>query len=103
MSRPASLRSTSSPFVRRKEKAGSKKLGIDMEKIDLSYNHRERAEENIDALRNLRLALIEAERDGRYAKAKKLRREINAHLEEGLYLNHSFCGSCLNVLHRCRC
>lgn len=99
MSRPASL--VIRPIPR--GKPTGQKLGLDMERIDLSFNHRSRAEENIDTLHNLRLELIDAERTDRYSKAKKLRREINHLLEEGLYLTHSFCGSCQNVLHRCHC
>jgi hypothetical protein len=103
MSRPASIRSSSSPFVRQKRKAGSQKLGLDMEKIDISYNHREADRENNLNLTYLRLELIAAERDGRYSKAKKLRRTINQALEQGLYLTHSWCQGCNNVLHNCNC
>ena len=103
MSRPAGLRSTSSPFRRERRKAGSQKLGLDMDRIELSNAHRTRMNENIDSLRFLRLQLSTAEQMGRYSKAKKLRREINQLLEEGLYLTHSFCGGCLNVLHNCHC
>jgi len=74
-----------------------------MERIDLSFNHQARAEENIETLRYLRSQLQLAEQNGRYSKARKLRREINQALEEGLYLTHSFCGGCLNVLHNCHC
>lgn len=74
-----------------------------MEHIDLSYNHRARAEENIEALQILRAQLRQAEANDQYSKARKLRRSINQYLEEGLYLNHSFCGGCLNVLHNCNC
>jgi hypothetical protein len=101
--RPASIRSNSSPFVQQKRKAGSQKLGIDMEKIDFSFNHKARDEENRDCLLTLRLQLQTAEQMGRYSKARKIRREINQLLEEGLYLTHSFCGGCLNVLHNCKC
>jgi len=78
-------------------------LGLDMERIDLSYNHRAREAENREALTNLRLDLIDAEMNGRYSKAKKLRREINQLLEEGIYLTHSWCLGCDNVLHNCKC
>lgn len=101
--RPASLRPTGSPFTKQKRKAGSKKLGLDMEKIDFSYSHKARMEENLDAQRLLRRQLQQAEAEGKYSKAKKLRRQINYYQEEGLYLTHSFCGGCLNVLHNCHC
>lgn len=101
--RPASVRSTSSPFVKAKKKSGSKKLGLDMERITPPDQHLPTDAENNDALRNLRLQLIEAERGGKYSKAKKLRRAINQRLEVGLYLTHSWCQTCQNVLHNCTC
>lgn len=82
---------------------GGKKLGLDMERIPLSNNHKKMQARLDESLQELRLALIQAEREGRYSKAKKIRRSINLRLEIGLYLNHSWCGGCHNVLHNCTC
>lgn len=103
MSQPAGLRSSSSPFVRQKRKSGGKKLGLDMTGIEPSYNHKERDASNHRILTRLRLELIQAEREGKHSKAKKVRRAINHMLEEGIYLTHSFCLGCNNVLHNCQC
>ena len=100
--RPSGLRSPN-PFVRPKKKSGSQKLGLDTEKIETSYNHNARQKENLETLRFLRSELDWAERNGRYSKARKLRRLINQELEVGLYLTHSWCYGCNNVLHNCQC
>ena len=101
--RPASVRPTGSPFVKQKRKAGSKKLGLDMDRIDDSYNHKARIAENQDDMTHLRLQLISAEAHDRYSAAKRIRRELNRLLEESLYLTHSWCLGCNNVLHNCQC
>ena len=101
--RPASLRSTASPFVKRKDKGGSQKLGIDWDKIEFSNNHRLNVELNNLMLSQLRTELLHAERDSRHSKAKKLRREINRITEDSLAIQATWCGGCLNYLHNCRC
>lgn len=82
---------------------GGLKLGLDFTQIELSNNHKAHLRANTNQLAELRQALIWAERDGRYSAAKKLRRAINQHLEQELYLSHSWCGSCHQVLHNCQC
>jgi hypothetical protein len=82
---------------------GGKKLGLDMERIDFSNNHNERLAEVGRLLEILRRELNLAQRDGRRSKEKKLRRMINQELEVELYLRHSWCGGCHNVLHNCTC
>lgn len=103
MTRPSGLRPQSSPFVRRREKPGAKKVEIDWDKIDDSYNHRLNQQVNIMALKNLREDLIQAEADGRYSKARKIRREISQYLEANLALSATWCRGCLNYLHNCKC
>jgi HKD family nuclease len=80
---------------------GGKKLGLDTE--FRSNNHRGELERNTRYLENLRIALVRAERDGRYSAAKKIRREINKCQEVELLIRHSWCGGCFQVLHNCRC
>jgi len=82
---------------------GGKKLGLDLDRIASSMNHRQRLAEVQETLHYLRLELCRAEREGRYSKAKKIRRAINGELEVELYLRHSWCGGCKNVLHNCIC
>src|SRR4051812_11652482 len=102
MTRPASLRPQRA-FIGKNKKVGSKKLEIDFEKIDDSYNHRLNNDLNFETLSHLRQELIYAETNGRDSKAKKIRRQINQLLEEGLALQATWCGTCKQVLHRCRC
>jgi hypothetical protein len=102
-SRPASIRSRQNPFVKAKKKAGSKKLGLDLEKIPESTNLREQILENAEELRWLRIEMVRAENDGRRSAAKKLRRQINQELEAQLYLHSSWCLGCNNVAHNCQC
>lgn len=101
--RPASLRSTASPFMKRKDKGGSKKLELDYDHLEESHNHRLASDLNLAALTRLRRELREAEAMGAYSKAKKLRREINKQLEQGLYIQGTWCPGCNNYLHRCQC
>jgi hypothetical protein len=103
--RPASVRSTSSPFVKQKRKAGSKPIEIPYDQMEESFNHRLESDLNIESLQRLRRELQAAEdRLGPTAsKTKKLRREINRQLEQGLYLQGTWCRGCLRVLHLCRC
>lgn len=103
MTRPAGLRSQGSPFVRQKKKGGGQKLGLDLERIVPSYNHKQREVDNLEALQFLRDELQLAETEGRYAKARKIRRLINQELEVNLYLRRSWCYGCDNVLHNCQC
>jgi hypothetical protein len=103
MSRPASVKSTSSPFVRRTDKGGSKPIELDYDRLDRSENHNFNSQLNLIELQNLRRELNAAEARGAHSKVKKLRREINRQLEQGLYIQGTFCGTCANVLHRCRC
>lgn len=105
MSRPASLRSSASPFVRRKEKKGSEKLGLDWERVHESYNHRFENDMNLNTLQHLRRDLMEAEEvNGPHSsKARKIRRLINQELEQGLMIQATWCGGCRLVLHLCRC
>lgn len=82
---------------------GGKKLGLDLDRIGEDDNHAQRLADNTEDLRILRNQLSQAEREGKYSKSKKLRRAINEHLEVELYIRHSWCGGCKNVLHNCRC
>jgi hypothetical protein len=102
MSRPANVRGFGSPFVKQKKKSGSKKLGLDHLDYE-SSNHRANDLRNAEELRFLRIQLSIAEREGKYSRARKLRRAINQHLEIGLYIRNSWCYGCNNVLHNCQC
>ena len=101
MSRPASLR-PQRPFVGKAKKAGGKKLEIDWERIDDSYNHKLNMEVNNRQLAQLRLELQEAEALHR-PKARKIRREINSLLEQNLAIHATWCNGCMNYLHNCKC
>lgn len=103
MSRPADLRSTASPFVRRTDKGGSKPLGLDFDHLDPSNNHRFESQLNVQSLAQLRTELRLAEERRALSKAKKVRRQINQQLEQGLLIQATWCGGCGNYLHRCRC
>jgi len=83
--------------------AGGKKLGFDYTQVEPSINHRQEDLDNSRMLRNLQDQLINAERMGRYSKARKLRRQINRCLEVNLYLRSSWCGGCMNYMHNCHC
>jgi hypothetical protein len=100
--RPSGLRPWGSPFVKQKRKAGSQKLGLGHLDYE-SDNHRKNDQDNVEALHNLRVQLSIAEREGKYSKARKIRRAINHHLEIGIYLRNSWCYGCDNVLHNCHC
>lgn len=104
MSRPASLRPQRA-FVGKNKKVGSQKLGIDWEKVQPSYNHRFENDMNLNTLQRLRRDLWEAEEVNgpQSSKARKIRRLINQELEQGLAIQTTWCGSCKQVLHRCRC
>ena len=102
MTRPASVKSTASPFVKRIDRSG-KKLGLDWEVVEPSYNHRANDRYNLEDLGRLRRELREAEEQGRDSAAKKIRRELNKQLEQGLALHATWCGGCGNYLHRCKC
>jgi hypothetical protein len=78
-------------------------LGLDLDKLETSYNHNQRLQQVQDNLRFLRDELSQAEREGRWAKARKARRYINQELEVELWLRSSWCYGCLNVLHNCNC
>ena len=99
--RPASIR-PQRPFVGKAKKPGGKKLEIDWERIEESYNHRLNMKLNNSQLAQLRQELIEAETAGR-PKARKIRREINQLLEANLALHTTWCYGCLNYLHNCKC
>lgn len=101
MSRPASIR-PQRPFVGKARKVGSKKLEIDWEAVEESWNHRFNIQLNNRALKRLRVELIDAEARG-LSKAKKIRREINSLLEQNLALGCTWCRGCLNYLHNCKC
>lgn len=101
--RPASFRTSASPFVKRREKPGAQKLGIDWDKFEFSNNHNLNTELNLSTLSNLRIELHQAELIGRHSKAKKLRREINRITEDQLAIGATWCGGCLNYLQNCRC
>lgn len=85
--------------------AGGKKVTIDFEKAEphLTPYHNWTREELLNSLRRLRQELMDAEARDLYNKAKKIRREINAVMEAELALPRTWCPTCLNVLHRCRC
>lgn len=102
MTRPASVRSSASPFVKRIDRSG-KKLELDWEAVEPSYNHRANDRYNLESLGSLRRELRAAEEDGRHSAAKKIRRELNKQLEQGLALHATWCGGCGNYLHRCKC
>jgi hypothetical protein len=87
----------------RRLKVGGKKLGLDLERIAPSNNHNQRLAEVGENLELLRRELHISEAMGKRSKAKKIRRLINQELEVELYLRHSWCGGCHNVLHRCIC
>ena len=80
---------------------GGKKLGIDWDNVEPSYNHRGNDELNL--LTRLRKELNAAEAAGRYSAAKKLRRKISQAQEDQLGITHSWCGGCINYLHNCTC
>lgn len=102
--RPAGLRQPN-PFVKPKKRSGGKKLGLDLEKIKVTPpdNYNAAMEEVSRTLRFLRRELLLAEEHRKWSKARKMRRWINEQLEIELYLRHSWCGGCRNVLHNCTC
>jgi hypothetical protein len=100
--RPASVKPQGSPFVKQKKKSGSKKLGLNWDKVEESYNHRLNIEITQRQLALLRSELIEAEAKG-MRKANRLRREINALTEQMLALQSTWCQGCMNYAHRCKC
>lgn len=99
MTKPASLRA----FRIARGKKGGQKLGLDLDRIDPSYNHNQREAENLETLRYLREELNRAEAEGRHSRSKKIRRYINQELEVGLYIRNSWCYGCNNVRHNCQC
>jgi len=102
MTRPASLRPQKA-FIGKNKKAGSKPLEIDWDRIDDSYNHRANDQLNRLELKTLRQDLIDAEARGAYSKVRKIRRAISHLLEANLAISATWCNTCLNYLHRCKC
>lgn len=100
--RPASVKPQGSPFVKQKKKSGSKKIGLNWDKVEESYNHKFNIEVTQRQLALLRQELIDAEANG-MRKANRLRREINALTEQMLALQTTWCQGCMNYAHRCRC
>jgi hypothetical protein len=100
--RPAGLKTTN-PFIRPKKKAGSKKLGLDLDKVQGTGSHRGRMADVQDNLRWLREDLSWAEREGRWSSARKIRRQINQELEVELYLRSSWCPECHQTFSNCQC
>jgi hypothetical protein len=84
---------------------GGLKAGFDFErdKLEPSNNHRQEIINITDDLRNLTRLLRQKEQEGRWSKARKIRREINRLHEAELYITHSWCGGCKNYLHNCQC
>jgi len=103
MSRPAALRYTSNPFVQKRRETGSKKLGLDLDRMNPSDNLVQDHLDNSRRQQYFTAELQRAEREGKYSKAKKMRRLLNQALEEALWLRSTWCQSCLNVLHNCKC
>jgi hypothetical protein len=103
VSRPASLRPSSSPILAKKKQTGGKKLELDWEQIELSDNHKMNTQFNIMDLRRLQRELQDAETSGRDSAAKKIRRQISRMQENQLAIHHTWCGGCGNYLHNCRC
>lgn len=103
MSQPAVWRRGSNPFIRAKKQTGSKKLGLDLEKLHPSDNLRQDHLENSRLQQFLTGELQQAEREGKYSKSKKIRRALNQALEEALWYHASWCQTCNNVLHNCIC
>jgi hypothetical protein len=103
MSRPAALRYQGNPFIQRKRQTGSKKLGLDFDRLNPSDNLRQDHLDNSRRQQVLTAELQRAEREGKYSKAKKMRRLLNQALEEALWLRSTWCQTCLNVLHNCKC
>ena len=100
--RPASVKSSASPFVRKTEKSG-KPLEINWDIVEPSYNHNYNRDLFLRSIKRLRKELQWAEEDGRESKAKKLRREINRAQENLLAIPAPWCSGCLNYLHNCQC
>jgi hypothetical protein len=103
MSRPASLRPSSSPILARQKQTGGKKLELDWEHIELSNNHNANTDFNIMDLTHLRIQLVEAERLGKTSAVRKIRREISRIQENQLAIHATFCGGCGYYQHNCRC
>lgn len=103
MSRPASL-PPQRPFIGKNNKAGSKKIELNLDQAEERQygSHRLTADIHLETLGRLRRELRDAEERG-LKKAHKIRREINATLEAGLYTQGTFCPSCGLHLHRCKC
>lgn len=91
------------PFIVPKKKKGGRKLGLNLDKIEPSNNHKGDLEALIDNLRILRNNLVIAERMGRYSAAKKIRRKINEALEAELYIRNTWCPTCLRAGTQCIC
>lgn len=82
---------------------GGKKLGLDWDRVGRSDNHNQAINDHLNEMQTLRQLLVQAEREGKYSKAKKLRRQINHAQEVELMIRHTFCGACHQVLHNCQC
>lgn len=108
MSRPASIRSSSSPFRKPHKKApAGTKVGIDFKVVEeagvdpfeLEVQLRLYSEEKT----SLERALTRAQAEGKFSRVRKLRREINKVLEIQLWLERQWCTSCGNSQHNCHC
>ena len=54
-------------------------------------------------LRAIGNQISELEAEGRYAKARRLRKEVNLATEAQFAVRSSWCPTCLNVFHNCQC
>jgi hypothetical protein len=82
---------------------GGQKLGFDYDHVEPSNNHRQADLDNSRDLQFYQAELQRAEREGRWSRARKMRRIINQCLEINLYLRSSWCGGCMNYMHNCQC
>lgn len=108
MSRPAGLRSQSSPFRRPNKKgpAGTK-VGVDFKLIDEEAPEPFELEILLRQYRNEKIslenAIQKAQEEGKYSRVRKLRRTINKTLEIQIWLERQWCTSCGNSKHNCHC
>lgn len=109
MSRPAGIRSNSSPFVRPAKKwpEGKKVMISDQvmeEEPGVYSNLQLEVREEQTEYHQLLVELQIAQREGRRSKVQKLRRAINKSIELQLYLqNLAWCTSCRSSSGNCHC
>jgi len=96
-------RNSKGRFVRRPKGKSESRVEVDFEKTGFSNHHKLWDKLNTQNWQQIQDELMEAEVEGRFSRAKKLRTKLNQEIEVHLMLQGTWCGGCGQTLRQCRC